>query len=105
VYGRVPLNAVSVTPVGGRVTASLRREDSRVLIGVSDTGEGVSEEVLPHVFDRFRQADGSKTRRHGGLGLGLSIVRHLVELHGGTVSAESPGVGRGTTFTVELTAG
>ena len=95
-------NAVKFTPVGGRVTVSLRREDSRFLIGVSDTGEGVSEEVLPYVFDRFRQADGRTTRRHGGLGLGLSIVRHLVELHGGTVGAQSPGVGRGTTFTVEL---
>jgi signal transduction histidine kinase len=97
-------NAVKFTPVGGCVTVSLRRDASRLLIIVSDTGEGVSAEVLPFIFDRFRQADGSTTRRHGGLGLGLSIVRHLVELHGGTVKAESPGVGQGTTFTVELPA-
>jgi signal transduction histidine kinase len=97
-------NAVKFTPVGGRVTVSLRCYDSRLLIVVGDTGEGVSAEVLPFIFDRFRQADGSTTRRHGGLGLGLSIVRHLVELHGGTVKAESPGVGQGTTFTVELPA-
>jgi signal transduction histidine kinase len=97
-------NAVKFTPVGGHITVSLRRDDSRLLIIVGDTGEGVSAEVLPFIFDRFRQADGSTTRRHGGLGLGLSIVRHLVELHGGTVKAESPGVGQGATFTVELPA-
>ena len=97
-------NAVKFTPVGGHVTVGLRRDDSRLRIVVGDTGEGVSAEVLPFIFDRFRQADGSTTRRHGGLGLGLSIVRHLVELHGGTVKAESPGVGQGTTFTVELPA-
>jgi signal transduction histidine kinase len=97
-------NAVKFTPVGGCVTVSMRRDASRLLIVVSDTGEGVGPEVLPFIFDRFRQADGTTTRRHGGLGLGLAIVRHLVELHGGTVEAESPGVGQGTTFTVELPA-
>ena len=97
-------NAVKFTPVGGCVTVSLRRDDSRALITVRDTGEGVSPEILPFIFDRFRQADGTTTRRHGGLGLGLAIVRHLVELHGGSVGADSPGVGKGTTFTVELPA-
>lgn len=97
-------NAVKFTPVGGRVTVGLRRDASRLLITVSDTGEGVSPEVLPFIFDRFRQADGTTTRRHGGLGLGLAIVRHLVELHGGTVRADSPGIGLGTTFTIELPA-
>lgn len=97
-------NAVKFTPVGGRIMVTLRRKESYVLIGVSDTREGVSAEFLPFIFDRFRQADGTTTRRHGGLGLGLAIVRHLVELHGGTVKAESPGVGQGTTFTIELPA-
>ncbi|HEX8475555.1 MAG TPA: ATP-binding protein [Pyrinomonadaceae bacterium] len=95
-------NAVKFTPVGGSVTVSLRHVDSRVLVSVTDTGQGVSAEFLPFIFDRFRQADGSKTRRHGGLGLGLAIVRHFVELHGGTVRAESAGVGYGTTLTIEL---
>jgi signal transduction histidine kinase len=98
-------NAVKFTPAGGVVTVSLRREGASVLLGVSDTGQGLSADFLPYIFDRFRQADGTKTRRHGGLGLGLSIVRHLVELHGGTVRAESEGVGKGSTFTVELPAG
>ncbi|HYE14479.1 MAG TPA: response regulator, partial [Pyrinomonadaceae bacterium] len=75
---------------------------SHVEISVSDDGAGIAPEFLPHVFDRFRQADGSTTRRHGGLGLGLAIVRHLVELHGGAVSAESAGEGRGATFRVLL---
>ena len=71
-------------------------------ISVRDTGKGIAAEFLPHVFDRFRQADASSTRRHGGLGLGLALVRHLVELHGGSVSADSPGEGQGATFTVNL---
>jgi PAS domain S-box-containing protein len=95
-------NAIKFTPRGGRVQVRLERVNSHVEIAVSDTGAGIAPEFLPHVFDRFRQADGTTTRRQGGLGLGLSIVRHLVELHGGTVRADSPGEGRGSTFTVLL---
>jgi len=95
-------NAIKFTPKGGRVQVRLERVNSHIEIGVSDTGPGIVPEFLPYVFDRFRQADGRTTRQHGGLGLGLSIVRHLVELHGGTVRAESPGEGQGATFTVLL---
>jgi CheY-like chemotaxis protein len=95
-------NAIKVTPRGGRVQVRLERINSHIEIGVSDTGPGIAPEFLPYVFDRFRQADGRTTRQHGGLGLGLSIVRHLVELHGGTVRAESHGEGQGATFTVLL---
>jgi PAS domain S-box-containing protein len=95
-------NAVKFTPAGGRVEARVRRAGSQMLVAVSDTGQGIAPEFLPHVFERFRQADMGTTRRHGGLGLGLAIVRHLVELHGGTVEASSEGAGRGSTFTVRL---
>jgi len=95
-------NAVKFTPRGGLVQVRLSRVNSHVEIAVNDTGQGISPEFLPHVFDRFRQADQKITRQHGGLGLGLSIVRHLVELHGGTVRADSEGEGRGSTFTVTL---
>jgi PAS domain S-box-containing protein len=95
-------NAIKFTPRGGRVEVRLARVSSNVEMTVSDTGAGIKPEFLPYVFDRFRQADSSTTRRHGGLGLGLSIVRHLVELHGGTVRAESAGEGQGSTFTVTL---
>jgi PAS domain S-box-containing protein len=95
-------NAIKFTPRGGRVQVRLERVNSHVEIAVSDTGQGIEPGFLPHVFDRFRQADGTTTRHHGGLGLGLAIVRHLVELHGGTVKAESPGESQGTTFTVLL---
>ncbi|MGJ5631541.1 PAS domain-containing sensor histidine kinase [Nostoc sp. CALU 1950] len=95
-------NAVKFTPKGGRVDVQLERIESYVQIRVSDTGGGIAAEFLPHVFERFRQADSSTTRSHGGLGLGLAIVRHLVELHGGTVSAESPGIGQGATFVISL---
>ena len=95
-------NAVKFTSKGGIVTVQLQRIDSRVQIQVSDTGGGIAPEFLPYVFERFRQADSSTTRSHGGLGLGLAIVRHLVELHGGTVLAESPGIGQGATFIVNL---
>jgi PAS domain S-box-containing protein len=95
-------NAVKFTPRGGSVRVRLARGGSQVEVTVGDTGQGIAPEFLPHVFDRFRQADMGTTRRHGGLGLGLSIVRHLIELHGGAVSAESEGRGRGATFRVTL---
>jgi PAS domain S-box-containing protein len=96
-------NAIKFTPRGGRVEIFLTSAgDNTVEISVSDTGQGIAQEFLPHVFDRLRQADASITRKHGGLGLGLAIVRHLVELHGGTVSARSPGIDQGATFTVRL---
>jgi PAS domain S-box-containing protein len=95
-------NAIKFTPRGGRVQVRLERVESHVEIAVTDTGAGIKAEFLPHVFERFRQADQATTRQHGGLGLGLAIVRHLVELHGGTVQAESEGEGQGATFTVRL---
>ena len=95
-------NAVKFTPGGGQVAISLEREATRIKLIVSDTGEGIEPEFLPFVFDRFRQFEGDTRRAHGGLGLGLAIVRHLVELHGGTVGAASPGKGRGATFTMML---
>lgn len=95
-------NAVKFTPRGGIVTVDVIRDEEAVALAVADTGEGIAPDFLPFVFERFRQADGSTTRKHGGLGLGLAIVRHLVELHGGTVSAESEGPGRGAMFRVVL---
>ncbi len=95
-------NAVKFTPDGGRVAVRLERAGAHAQLTVSDNGCGFSPAFTPYLFDRFRQADGSSTRRHGGLGLGLAIVRHLVELHGGTVHAESHGEGRGATFSVTL---
>jgi CheY-like chemotaxis protein len=95
-------NAVKFTPRGGRVGVRLVTDGSYAEISVTDSGEGISPEFLPYVFDRFRQADASSRKRHGGLGLGLAIVRHLVEMHGGTVEAASAGAGRGATFTVRL---
>lgn len=95
-------NAIKFTPKGGRIHICLQRVNSHIEIVVNDTGEGISPAFLPFVFDRFRQSDGSMTRSYSGLGLGLAIVRHLVELHGGTVQAESPGRDQGATFTVKL---
>jgi CheY-like chemotaxis protein len=95
-------NATKFTPAGGRIDVHVERHGAEAHLRVSDTGVGISPEFLPHVFERFRQADSTTTRVHGGLGLGLAIVRHLVELHGGTVEAESPGLGKGATFTVRL---
>jgi signal transduction histidine kinase/CheY-like chemotaxis protein len=95
-------NAVKFTPQGGHVTVALRADESQIEIAVSDDGQGIKPEFLPHVFERFRQADSSNARRHGGLGLGLAIVRHLVEMHGGSVEAQSDGEGCGATFIVRL---
>ncbi len=95
-------NAVKFTPSQGRVSVSAARRGEQVELRVSDSGEGIEPDFLPHVFERFRQADSSPTRRHGGLGLGLAIVKQLVESHGGTVEAESVGLGHGTTFVVCL---
>jgi PAS domain S-box-containing protein len=95
-------NAIKFTPKGGRITVSLAKKNSHAEITVDDTGIGIKEEFLPHLFERFRQADASTTRTHGGLGLGLAIVKHIVELHGGIVRADSQGEGRGASFTIEL---
>jgi len=100
-------NAIKFTTKGGRVEVVLNRdsiESNTIELSVRDTGKGIDPQFLPHVFDRFRQADASITRQHGGLGLGLSIVKHLVELHGGTVTAHSDGIGKGATFIVTLPA-
>jgi signal transduction histidine kinase len=95
-------NAIKFTPEGGRVNVVLASADDHVEVRVVDTGCGISPDFLPHVFERFRQAADATTQRHTGLGLGLGIVRQLVELHGGTVQAASPGAGHGATFTVRL---
>lgn len=102
VFWNVFSNAVKFTPRGGQVTIQTRRVEEHIEIKVSDTGQGIKQDFLPYVFDRFRQADSSTTREHGGLGLGLAIVRHLVEMHGGAVRAESHGEGEGATFIVTL---
>ncbi|HTO03126.1 MAG TPA: ATP-binding protein, partial [Opitutus sp.] len=95
-------NAIKFTPKAGVVTITVTRIDSRIEISVSDNGRGITPEFLPYVFERFRQADSSSTRHHGGLGIGLALVRQLVELHGGSVRAESPGLNQGSTFVVSL---
>jgi len=102
VFWNLLSNAIKFTPKAGRVQVVLQRVNAHIEIGVSDTGEGIKPEFLPFVFDRFRQADATTTRRHGGLGLGLSIVKQLVDLHGGTVHVKSPGVGQGSTFNVQF---
>jgi CheY-like chemotaxis protein len=96
------MNAVKFTPRGGRIQVHLLRVNSHVEVVVNDTGQGIAPDVLPFIFDRFRQGDSSSTRAHTGLGLGLALVRHLVELHGGSVVAESAGEGKGATFIVTL---
>jgi len=98
-------NAVKFTPKGGTIAIEARRTSSHLQISVKDNGEGIDPQFLPHIFEQFRQAESPSTRLHGGLGLGLSIVRYLIEAHGGTVSAESPGRGRGTTFVITLPVG
>jgi CheY-like chemotaxis protein len=95
-------NAIKFTPEGGRVELQVERHEPQLIIRVQDSGIGIEPEFLPHVFERFRQADSATTRRHGGLGLGLAIVRHLVEMHGGRIEAHSAGIGQGATFSVHL---
>ena len=95
-------NAIKFTPIGGKVTVEIKRMNGQTDIRIVDTGIGISQEFLPHVFDRFRQADASSIRKFGGLGLGLAIVRHIAEMHGGTVSALSEGENQGSTFIVSL---
>ncbi len=102
VFWNLLSNAVKFTPSRGKIQIISRRVSSHVEVSVRDTGEGIEPDVLPYVFDRFRQADSSSAKRHGGLGLGLSIAKHLVELHGGSVAADSSGPGKGSTFTVSL---
>jgi PAS domain S-box-containing protein len=102
VFGNLLSNAVKFTPEGGRIDVKSRRVGDMYEIEISDTGEGIAPDLLPYLFERFRQAAGSTTRKNAGLGLGLAIVRHLVELHGGTVAAESAGAGKGSTFRVKL---
>jgi signal transduction histidine kinase len=102
VFWNLASNALKFTPKAGRVEISLSRTDDFVSVQVKDSGEGISRDFLPYVFDRFRQANSSSTRQHGGLGLGLAIVRHLTEMHGGSVTAESEGAGQGAAFTVRL---
>ncbi|HVW70785.1 MAG TPA: ATP-binding protein [Steroidobacteraceae bacterium] len=97
-------NAVKFTPSGGRIEVSLADVEGLTQLTVADTGQGIAPELLPHIFDRFRQGDSSSTRHSGGLGLGLTLVREIVSLHGGTVTASSPGVGAGATFIVRLPA-
>ncbi|HTU99774.1 MAG TPA: ATP-binding protein [Luteitalea sp.] len=98
------VNAVKFTPPGGHIHITLHRDDGVHVVTVSDSGQGIGPDFLPHVFERFRQGDGSTTRRHSGLGIGLALVRQLVELHGGSVSADSRGAGLGATFVVRLPA-
>jgi PAS domain S-box-containing protein len=102
VFWNLLSNAIKFTPKGGRVQVLLERVDSHLEVSIIDTGEGISPEFLPYIFDRFQQADASTTRRHGGLGLGLAIVKQLVELHGGSVRVKSSGTGKGATFIVSL---
>jgi len=100
--GNLLSNAIEFTPSGGTITVRCGRAGREVVLVVEDTGEGIAPEFLPHIFERFRQADSSSARRHGGLGIGLAIVRRLVELHGGRIAAHSDGVGRGASFTIRL---
>jgi CheY-like chemotaxis protein len=104
VLWNVLTNAVKFTPPGGRITVGMDLVDGQAEVRIQDTGIGIKADFLPRVFERFRQGDGSTTREHGGLGLGLSIVRNLVELHGGSIAAHSDGEGLGATFTLRLPA-
>lgn len=105
VFWNLMTNAIKFSPEGGRVRVALQRHGDRLALEVQDFGQGIAQDFLPHLFDRFTQSDSPGNRRHGGLGLGLSIVKHLVDLHGGEVAAHSAGAGRGTTMRVELPVG
>jgi signal transduction histidine kinase len=100
--GNLLSNAIKFTPRGGAIWVSLHRTGLRAAFSVQDSGQGIENTFLPYVFDRFRQADSSTVRRHGGLGLGLAITRHIVELHGGSIRAQSLGKDQGATFTIDL---
>jgi signal transduction histidine kinase len=102
VFWNVLSNATKYTPRDGRICVSIAPDSTEVAVVVRDNGIGIAPNVLPHIFERFRQGDATTTREYGGLGLGLAIVRHLVEAHGGAVRAESEGVGQGSAFTVVL---
>ncbi|MDP9084349.1 MAG: ATP-binding protein, partial [Pseudomonadota bacterium] len=102
VMGNLLTNALKFTPSGGQVAVEVNRVENSYEISIQDTGEGIGADFLPHIFDRFRQADGSSARNHGGLGLGLAIVKQLIDMHGGEARAESPGRGQGARFTVSL---
>jgi signal transduction histidine kinase len=102
VFANLLTNAIKFSPTGGRIEVRTFSDDEWLAIVVTDHGEGIAPDVLPHIFDGFRQADASTTRKHGGLGLGLTIAKHIVELHGGTIEAASGGIGHGATFTIRL---
>ena len=102
VFWNLLVNASKFTPADGVIEVALERIDSQAIVTVSDTGQGIKAEVLPHIFERFRQADSSLTRKHGGLGLGLAIAKHIVEMHGGSIEADSPGEDLGAKFTVKF---
>ncbi|HEX7707992.1 MAG TPA: ATP-binding protein [Thermoanaerobaculia bacterium] len=102
VFWNLLTNAVKFTPAGGQIEILMRHSNGEAVVEIHDSGMGIDSEFIPHIFERFRQADASTTRRHGGLGIGLALVRQLVEIHGGRVAAESEGEGRGSTFTVAL---
>jgi CheY-like chemotaxis protein len=104
VVSNLLVNAIKFSPDGGVIDVSMRVHDDTVEIAIADRGEGIAADMLPLIFERFRQADGSITRRHGGMGLGLAIARHILDLHGGTIAAQSGGPGRGATFTITLPA-
>jgi signal transduction histidine kinase len=104
VFGNVLSNAMKFTPSGGAITITTRYLPERVDVEIADTGIGIAPAFLPHVFDKFRQEDGTHTREHAGLGLGLAVARQFVELHGGTITAASAGRGRGAAFIISLPA-